>query len=81
MPTLPPPSESPAAASGPLRVLVVDDDAAIRMGLLRILQRAGFQVSTAEDGSAGLDALTAGDFDAALVDVSMPKLAGSELLT
>jgi len=64
-----------------LRALVVDDDAELRNGLVRILQRAGFEVTTAADGVDGLERLSADDFDAALVDVAMPRMTGPELLT
>lgn len=63
-----------------LRVLVVDDDATIRGVVSRILQRAGFGVTVAEDGVAGLEHLLTSDFDAALVDVAMPRLNGTDVL-
>jgi DNA-binding NtrC family response regulator len=63
-----------------LRVLVVDDDASIRNALNRILVRAGFSVAEAEDGAAGLEKLVSGDFDAAIVDVAMPRMSGPEVL-
>jgi DNA-binding NtrC family response regulator len=76
-----PAGSEPTEAEDALRVLVVDDDAAIRGGLARVLSRAGFDVTTSEDGAAGFEALTTGDFDAALVDVEMPGLSGPELLS
>jgi CheY-like chemotaxis protein len=67
-----PPENTSENRSERERVLVVDDDAAIRAGLSRVLQRGGFHVTTAEDGEEGLDRLLAGDFAAAIVDVAMP---------
>ena len=58
------------------RVLVVDDDDDIR-GLLRaLLERAGYEVSDAPDGRAGLRELFAGSPDLVILDVAMPGLDG-----
>ena len=63
-----------------LRVLVVDDDQAIREALSRTLEKLGYEVVLAEDGQVGLDRLRAGAIHIALVDLQMPKLGGQELL-
>jgi two-component system response regulator HydG len=63
-----------------LRVLVVDDDQAIREALSRTLEKMGYEVVLAEDGQVGLDRLRAGAIHIALVDLQMPKLSGQELL-
>jgi DNA-binding response OmpR family regulator len=61
---------------GASRILVVDDDDDIR-GLLRsLLERAGYQVSDAADGRAGLRELYAGSPDLVILDVAMPGLDG-----
>ena len=62
------------------RVLVVDDDLAIRKLLERIAKRAGFEVETAKDGAEALEMIEAGDYDIALVDLMMPRLSGYELV-
>ena len=62
-------------------VLVVDDEAPIRRAIARILSLKGFEVSTAENGKEGLELLSEGSFDAALVDLMMPEMGGLELLT
>jgi len=62
------------------RLLVVDDDHAIRTLLERIAKRAGFEVETAKDGADALEMLDASDYDVALVDLMMPRLSGYELL-
>jgi two-component system, NtrC family, response regulator HydG len=63
-----------------LRVLVVDDDAAIREALSRTLEKFGYDVVLAEDGQIGLDRLRAGGIHIVLVDLQMPRLSGQELL-
>jgi len=62
------------------RLLVVDDDHAIRKLLERIAQRAGFEVETAKDGADALEMIEASDYDIALVDLMMPRLSGYELV-
>ena len=61
------------------RVLVVDDDAAIRRSLERGLRLSGFTVALAEGGRAALDALTQAPPDVLVLDVSMPDLPGTEV--
>ena len=71
-----------AAASRPLRVLVVDDEEAVRHALSRFLVRSGHTVDEAADGMralALLDADPAG-YDVILSDLRMPGLGGAELL-
>ena len=61
-----------------MRVLVVDDDAAVRDSLARTLRFEGHQVDTAEDGQAAIDAVRANEPDAMILDVSMPTVDGLE---
>jgi len=63
-----------------LRVLIADDHAANRMVLQGVLQKAGHRVMSVDDGEAALDALAAGEFDLAIVDLHMPSLSGIDLL-
>jgi len=63
-----------------IRVLVVDDDAAIREALSRTLEKLGYEVVLAEDGQAGLDRLRGGGVHILLADLQMPKVSGQELL-
>ncbi|MCB9950530.1 MAG: sigma-54-dependent Fis family transcriptional regulator [Planctomycetaceae bacterium] len=60
----------------PLRLLLVDDEDAIRVMLGKGLSRMGHEVTVAEDGHAGVRALTESTFDAALIDLRMPGLDG-----
>lgn len=64
----------------PLNALVADDHAANRMVLKGVLQKAGHRVLALEDGEEALDALAAGEFDIALIDLHMPRLSGIDLL-
>jgi two-component system response regulator MprA len=61
-----------------MRVLVVDDDAAVRDSLARTLRFEGHQVDTAGDGQEALDAVRDDEPDAMILDVSMPRLDGLE---
>jgi len=62
------------------RVLVVDDDADIRLLLEELLSGAGYGVETAEDGRAALRAFHANPADVIVLDLSMPELDGFETL-
>jgi two-component system, OmpR family, response regulator MprA len=62
----------------PMRILVVEDDAAVRDSLARTLRFQGYQVDTAGDGLAALDVVRAGEPDAMVLDVSMPRMDGLE---
>ena len=65
----------------PVKILVVDDELGIREGCRKILTSEGFEVETADDGVAGLQAFKeAGGFAAALVDLKMPRMGGMELI-
>src|SRR5436190_12498926 len=62
------------------RLLVVDDDRAIRKLLERIARRAGFTVDGAKDGAEALEMLDRADYDVALIDLMMPRVSGYELV-
>ena len=62
-----------------MRILVVDDDRAVRESLRRSLQFNGYQVELAGDGQQALDAVTAQRPDAMVLDVMMPRLDGLEV--
>ena len=61
------------------RILVVEDEAAIRTGLLDVLVFHGFDVDAANDGPAGLEKALSGRFDLILLDVMLPGLDGFSL--
>jgi DNA-binding response OmpR family regulator len=62
------------------RILIVEDDESIQLGLRMNLERAGYQVGMASDGEAGLEALRDGSWDVCILDVMMPRLNGYEVL-
>ena len=62
------------------RLLVVDDDRAIRKLLERIARRAGFEADGAKDGVEALEMLDRADYDVALIELMMPRLSGYELV-
>jgi CheY-like chemotaxis protein len=62
------------------RILVIDDDLAIRVLLQAVLRRMRFDVELAEDGQAGLDKLRHDGFDLILLDLMMPRVNGYEFI-
>ena len=62
------------------RALVVDDDSTIVEHVSAALRRAGYQVETAGDGLSALAMFRAGEFDAVVCDIRMPKLSGISFL-
>jgi two-component system response regulator PhoP len=63
-----------------MRVLVVEDEAALREALQRDLEGAGFTVDLAADGEEGLYAGLEYPVDIAVVDLGLPKMPGLELI-
>jgi DNA-binding response OmpR family regulator len=69
----------------PPRILLIEDDTAIRQLCLELLIGSGYQVDTAEDGEAGLKVLHAAShdpdsYDLLITDNNMPKLSGVGLI-
>ena len=63
------------------RILVIDDDLAIRVLLQAVLKRLKFDVDLAEDGAVGLEKLKSnGQVDLILLDLMMPKINGYEFI-
>ena len=62
------------------RLLLVDDDEAIRSNLAPFLERAGFDVTVAVDGEDALTHIAAERPDVIVLDVMMPRLDGREVL-
>ncbi|HVE82724.1 MAG TPA: response regulator [Myxococcales bacterium] len=62
------------------RLLVVDDEPDIRNLVAKHLTRAGFDVATAEDGQAGVEAALKQPFDLMIADLAMPRMDGWEML-
>lgn len=62
------------------RVLVIDDDGAIRGTMRRILERDGHEVREAADGRAGLEWFRAEGADVVVTDIIMPDKEGIETI-
>ncbi len=63
-----------------MRLLVADDDVTVRSELAELLREEGHEVDTATDGLDAMRKLEAGFFDAALLDLKMPRATGLEVL-
>lgn len=63
-----------------MRILVVEDDDLLRRSLVATFRDEGFAVDEAENGEVGLYKLSEGIYDAAVLDVMMPKLDGWQVL-
>lgn len=65
----------------PSTVLVIEDDAAVRLLLVQALTDAGYQVSEAVDGRQGLAQFRAQPTDLVLTDLEMPTMNGLDLIS
>jgi DNA-binding response OmpR family regulator len=66
--------------SQPATILVVDDEASIRLTLSTLLQRAGYTVASAEHGEEAIGLLDQQAFDLMLVDLKMPGIDGMQVV-
>lgn len=62
------------------RVLIVDDDPGIRRMLAVSLQKDGYRTADACDGGEALEAMRAGEADLVLLDLTMPRVTGWDVL-
>lgn len=63
-----------------MKILVIDDDDLVREYLVEVLQRAGYEVSSAADGKAGVDACRGTNTDLVITDIIMPEKDGIETI-
>jgi two-component system, OmpR family, response regulator RegX3 len=61
------------------KILVVDDEPALRDTVGYALRQEGFEVEVREDGSSGLEAALANSFDLVILDLMLPGLPGTEV--
>ncbi|MBP3203571.1 MAG: sigma-54-dependent Fis family transcriptional regulator [Bacteroidales bacterium] len=64
-----------------MKVLIVDDERAIRYSLKEILEMENYQVETAENGLEGLQKAQKEKYDAIFCDIKMPQMDGTEMLS
>jgi two-component system, NtrC family, nitrogen regulation response regulator NtrX len=62
------------------KILIIDDERAIRSTLSEILQHEGYKAEVAENGEDGLKKFSSENFDVVLCDIKMPKMDGIEFL-
>lgn len=62
------------------RVLIVDDEKGLRLGTKRLLEKEGFSVAAAENGTDGILLGTNEEFDIAIIDMKMPDFDGIQVL-
>ncbi len=79
LPTTSPPHKSCGNHPSQLRVLLVEDNPDSRKMLQTMLQLDGYQVESATSGVEGLEAIRAGEFDVALIDIGLPGMDGYTL--
>ena len=68
---MPRPAKSPKT-----RILVIDDDNAVREATAMLLEAEGFEVAAVPDGKSGIEAVKAASFDLVIVDLFMPGFDG-----
>jgi len=61
------------------KILIVEDEPNMRLGLKDNLEFEGYQVDFAEDGETGLKNILEGDYNLVLLDVMLPKMSGFEV--
>ena len=69
-----------AQANGKKRILIVEDDESISLGLRMNLEAEGYDVQVAADGEDGLARAAAGGVDLVILDVMLPKVNGFEVV-
>lgn len=63
------------------KILVVDDDEAVRCVTFEMLKRLGFEVATADCGVSALEQASHQSFDLVLLDLAMPNMSGVEVFS
>jgi signal transduction histidine kinase/ActR/RegA family two-component response regulator len=74
-----PPAPTPRPPARHVRILVIDDEAAVRDFLQELLTAEGHTVVACDDGRAGLDAFEREPFEMVFTDLGMPEVSGWEV--
>ena len=73
-------STTPAQSVPPPSIVVIDDDAAMRLSCRKILAKTGYRVETFEDGASGVEGVERLKPDLVIVDLKMPGISGLEVI-
>ena len=76
----PSPTAEPEPHTRKERLLVVEDEESLAVGIRDALERSGYYVDLALDGASALEAARAGEYDLVLLDLMLPGLSGLEVL-
>jgi len=68
------------AAAEPTRILVIEDEDTVRDLVRRVLEKAGYHVTTAPDGQAGFEKALEEPFDLVVSDLLTPRMHGYEVI-
>ncbi|MCB0179345.1 MAG: response regulator transcription factor [Anaerolineae bacterium] len=63
------------------KILIIDDELAIRLTLAEMLMNDGYEVVTAKDGQTALEIINREFFDLALIDINLGDMSGTEILS
>ncbi len=62
------------------RILIVEDDPAMNLGMYHFLRSSGYEVKSCEDGTKALEIIESDKFDIAIIDLKLPGVDGLTLL-
>jgi CheY-like chemotaxis protein len=62
------------------RLLITDDDSAIRSAIAEVFRKLGLEISTAGDGDEAISMIDTGDIHLVVLDVHMPRVSGLEVM-
>ena len=74
------PREQPVVVPSGRTVLVIDDEDLVRNVVARMIEDLGYAAVTAADGPSGLDVIDRQQIDAVLVDLTMPRMSGADVI-
>ena len=63
-----------------MRILLAEDERALSKAIIKIFEKNNYSADAAYDGQEALDYLESGNYDAAVLDIMMPKMDGITLL-